>query len=75
METELRWPEGAGDPMEVRTYLFLRDAGPAPAGAPEFQVIVRLRRNGLDPKYYRKIEYVHGISTTDILERIRKRSS
>lgn len=54
--------------------LYLRVFAPKNA-AEETERLERYRRNGLDPRYYRKIEYVHGISTTDILERIRKRST
>jgi len=47
VETQLRWPEGAGDPMERRSYLFLRHVGPAPAGSGPFEVRLILAGNSL----------------------------
>ena len=46
VETELRWPAGAGDAMEAQAYLFLRDVGPAPAGTEPFAIRVTLHPNG-----------------------------
>ena len=44
---QLRWPEGAGDPMEFRMYLFLRHVGAAPDGSPPFAIRATLHKNSL----------------------------
>ena len=46
-DVQLRWPEGAGDPMELRMYYFLRHVGAAPAGSPAFAIRAIVSRNTL----------------------------
>ncbi len=45
VEQELRWPEVRENPLARRLHLTLEQAGPAPEGAPEFAVILTVRKS------------------------------
>ncbi|NIA15124.1 MAG: ABC transporter permease subunit [Nitrospiraceae bacterium] len=54
-EQELRWPAGAADPFERRTYEVLEVAGRAPAGSPAFAVRVKVARNSGPGAWFAKL--------------------
>lgn len=54
LEQELRW-EDEPDPMARRPYMLLRDAGPAPAGAPAFAIRMIVRKAGPLEAWHAKI--------------------
>ncbi|MBN2446684.1 MAG: ABC transporter permease subunit [Phycisphaerae bacterium] len=66
IEQELRWPEGAGDPLDRRAYHVLEDVGATPPGSPAFLARMIVERNSAGGAWLAKLTHNYRMAFREV---------